>query len=57
MKLREVIFWFHLICGIIVGGFIIVMSVTGAILAFEPQIIDYAERHVQTIRSFAGRQR
>ncbi len=44
MNVRQILFWFHLICGCTVGIVILSMAVTGTILAFEPQILNYAER-------------
>ncbi|MDB6080417.1 MAG: peptidase [Akkermansiaceae bacterium] len=41
---RKVIFWAHLIAGVAVGGFILVMAVTGILLSFEPQLTDLADR-------------
>ena len=41
---RQTIFWSHLIIGLLTGLFIALLCLTGAILAFEIQIIDFAER-------------
>lgn len=49
MNPRKGIFWFHLICGIIVGAVVLIMSVTGTILAFEHQIVEYAEQNVRKV--------
>ncbi|NOK19962.1 PepSY-associated TM helix domain-containing protein [Corallococcus carmarthensis] len=43
-KLRSVLFWIHLVCGLIVGLVVGVMSFTGAAIAFESQIVDWADR-------------
>jgi uncharacterized iron-regulated membrane protein len=48
-KLRRIIFWGHLIAGVTAGVIILVMSVTGVLLAFEHQIIDFAEREMKTV--------
>lgn len=40
---RQLLFWTHLIAGLIAGLVILVMSATGALLAFAPQITDFAE--------------
>lgn len=40
---RKVIFWMHLISGVLAGLFIFVMCVTGALIAFEPNILSFAE--------------
>ena len=42
-RVRKVIFWSHLISGVTAGIVIFVMSVTGVLLAFEAQIVRYAE--------------
>lgn len=46
MKLRDVIFWMHLISGLSVGLIVLIMSVTGSMLAFRSEIINVADRHV-----------
>jgi uncharacterized iron-regulated membrane protein len=45
--LRKIIFWSHLIVGLVIGVFVALLCLTGAILAFELQIIDFAERDVR----------
>jgi len=49
-RFRKVLFWCHLAAGVTAGLIILIMSVTGALLAFEPQIERYAERHVRTVQ-------
>jgi uncharacterized iron-regulated membrane protein len=44
MSLRKIIFWCHLTVGSIAGVVIFTMCVTGVLLAFERQIMSYAER-------------
>ena len=39
LPLRQIIFWLHLVTGIVAGLIIFVMSVTGVLLAFERQIV------------------
>lgn len=46
---RKILFWTHLIAGLVAGVIILVMSVTGALLAFEPQIEDFAERDARYV--------
>lgn len=41
---RRIIFWLHLIAGALAGIFIFIMCVTGALLSFESNILEYAER-------------
>jgi uncharacterized iron-regulated membrane protein len=48
MKLRKLLFWLHLVTGIAAGLVVLVMSVTGAILAFAPEITGLAERSAAT---------
>ena len=49
MKLRKIIFWLHLTAGVVAGAVILVMSVTGVLLAFERQIVAFAERDTRTV--------
>ena len=44
---RKVIFWMHLVTALVAGVVIFVMSVTGALLAFERNIIEFSERDVR----------
>lgn len=41
---RKVLFWTHLVSGLVAGLVIFVMSITGAALALQPQILLWAER-------------
>jgi uncharacterized iron-regulated membrane protein len=50
IPLRRIIFWLHLVTGVIAGLVIGVMSVTGVLLAFERQIVAFAERDVRTVQ-------
>ncbi len=47
--LRRIVFWLHLLTGAMAGLVILVMTVTGVLLAFEPQIVDVSERHLRTV--------
>lgn len=38
---RRTVFWMHLTCGVLAGVFILAMSVTGVLLTYERQIIDW----------------
>ena len=42
--LRKGIFWIHLICGVIAGLVILMMSVTGVLLTYERQILAWDEQ-------------
>lgn len=44
MTVRTFLFWLHLPTGLLAGAVILTMSVTGALLAFEPQLVAWAER-------------
>jgi uncharacterized iron-regulated membrane protein len=44
MNARKILFWLHLTAGSIAGVVILTMCVTGILLAFERQIISFAER-------------
>jgi uncharacterized iron-regulated membrane protein len=47
---RRILFWAHLSCALAAGVFIFAMSITGALLTYEHQMVDRAARrnHVQT---------
>jgi uncharacterized iron-regulated membrane protein len=49
MNLRTIIFWLHLTAGVLAGTVILVMSATGVLLAFERQIVAFAERGIRTV--------
>lgn len=51
---RKIIFWMHLVSALCAGIVIFIMSVTGALLSFERQIIELAERDVRYVRASAG---
>ena len=43
MTFRKVLFWCHLATGVSAGVVILIMSVTGGLLAYEKQIIAWAD--------------
>lgn len=51
MSVKKVIFWSHLVTGIVAGVFVLIMSVTGVLLTYEHAIISaFADRdHVQIV--------
>jgi len=52
MKLfRKLVFWLHLISGVLAGIFIFTMCVTGALLSFQSNILRYAEREMRVVAS------
>ena len=52
--LRSTFFWLHLVAGLACGAVILVMSFTGAVLAFEGEIVAWAERDVRRVEPPAG---
>jgi uncharacterized iron-regulated membrane protein len=48
MKFRTLLFWPHLIAGVIAGVVILVMSVTGVLLTYERQIEAWADSHLRS---------
>ncbi|MGH9141613.1 MAG: PepSY domain-containing protein [Vicinamibacterales bacterium] len=44
---RSIVFWLHLAAGVTAGAVILVMSVTGALLALKPQILNAVEKEVR----------
>lgn len=53
-QLRKVIFWCHLLCGVIAGVIILTMSVTGVLLMYEKQMIVWADTRNYQIAPPAG---
>lgn len=47
---RKIIFWLHLISALFAGVIIFIMSVTGALLAFERQTIEFSEREARYVQ-------
>ena len=47
--LHKVIFWSHLLAGVIGGAVIFIMSATGVILMYEHQLVEFAERDVREV--------
>ncbi|MEO6875195.1 MAG: PepSY domain-containing protein, partial [Opitutaceae bacterium] len=46
MTFRKSVFWLHLALGLLAGLVIAIMSFTGAAIAFDQEIIAYAERDI-----------
>src|SRR5262245_11764325 len=53
-RIRPVLFWAHLTAGVTAGLVILIMSVTGALLALQPQILDFLERDVRRVQPTVG---
>ncbi len=54
MSLRKTLFWIHLSTGCVVGLIVLVMSVTGVLLAYERQITAWADRGMRSTVPSAG---
>ncbi len=48
-QFRKIIFWLHLVAGVLGGIVIFVMCVTGALLSFEKDIAEFAERNMRFV--------
>ena len=57
MSFRNVVFWLHLIAGIAAGLIIAVMSLTGVLLAFQPQVLDAKRQPLRELAIPEGAQR
>jgi len=49
MQFRKIVFWIHLVAGVVAGVVIAIMSFTGVMLAFEKEIITWAERDLRQV--------
>lgn len=49
MNFRKLIFWTHLVVGVVAGLVILTMAVTGVLIAYQRQIIASAEKSVATV--------
>lgn len=47
--MRRLLFWPHLIAGVLAGAVILLMCVTGALLTYEKQLLAWADRAVNTV--------
>lgn len=43
LPLRRLVFWLHLVVGVVVAAIVVVMSVTGVLLTYEKQMIRWAD--------------
>lgn len=55
MTIRKTLFWLHLTAGVLAGVVILLMSATGVLLAFEKQIVAFAERDLRATAAEAAR--
>ena len=49
--IRRTIFWLHLSCGVSAGLVVALMSVTGVLLSYERQILDFADHALYDVTS------
>ncbi len=52
--LHKILFWSHLLAGVVAGAVIFIMSATGVILMYERQMVEYAEREMREVVPPAG---
>jgi uncharacterized iron-regulated membrane protein len=57
MKIRTLLFWLHLACGLAAGAVILIMSVTGVLLTYQRQITAWADMRGYHAEPPAGIQR
>ena len=50
ITLRKIIFWPHLVSGVIAGIVIAIMSLTGAAIAFESEIVGWADSDARRVQ-------
>ncbi|MEA2564087.1 MAG: hypothetical protein QOH06_5591 [Acidobacteriota bacterium] len=43
-RFRKIVFWLHLLCGVTAGAVILIMSVTGMLLTYEWQVLEWVDR-------------
>ena len=51
---RSVVFWMHLVCGVVAGVVVLIMSITGVALTYEKQMLEWADRGAWTAPSLVG---
>ncbi|HYD83941.1 MAG TPA: PepSY domain-containing protein, partial [Opitutus sp.] len=49
MSFRKVLFWLHLVAGLVAGLSIGIMCFTGVVLAYEKQIVSWSERDARRV--------
>src|SRR5687768_6346108 len=54
MKLRTVLFWTHLTAGVTGGVVILTMSLTGVLLMYERQLIEWSDRGYRSAAPVGG---
>ena len=56
MSIRSLIFWPHLVAGVLAGAVILMMSATGVLLTYERQIIAWSDSHLRSVPPSADAQ-
>ena len=54
MKVRRILFWIHFSAGTLAGCVIFAMSVTGVMLAFQRQIVQWPDSRYRIAGIFAA---
>ena len=49
MTLRSLLFWSHLVSGVVAGSIILIMSATGVLLTYEKQMVAWADRSARVV--------
>jgi uncharacterized iron-regulated membrane protein len=49
MSFRKILFWVHLVAGLVCGVVVFIMSFTGALIALQPQMLLWAERDMRGV--------
>ena len=57
MTIRSLVFWPHLVAGVLAGLVILLMSVTGVFLTYERQMIAWSDREFRSVPAHAGQAR
>jgi uncharacterized iron-regulated membrane protein len=53
VRVRKTFFWLHLVCGVIIGIVVFIMSVTGVALTYQKQITAWADKRLYGIQASA----
>ncbi len=50
-QFRKILFWLHLIIGLVAGGIIAIAVITGAAMSFEKQVVAWIERDIKKVKA------
>ncbi|MGE0462835.1 MAG: PepSY-associated TM helix domain-containing protein [Vicinamibacterales bacterium] len=56
-RFRSVLFWLHLLTGVLAGVVVLIMSITGVALTYEKQMLEWADRRAWSAPPSAGSER